>query len=135
LGDASYARGGAGFLQAEVEGLAMPSATYDLFRQAMAERKQIICRYHGKVRSLCPIILGHTKGEEKALTFQFGGESTKPLPPGGAWRCMSLSEVADVALQEGPWRSGAGHSQTQSCVEVVDFDVNPLSPYDPKHQL
>jgi hypothetical protein len=111
------------------------SNTYDLFRQAMAERRQIVCRYHGKRRQLCPIILGHTNGQEKALTFQFGGESTKPLPPEGAWRCMVLSDVTEVEMRDGPWRSGAGHSQAQSCVEIVDFDVNPDSPYDPKHRL
>jgi hypothetical protein len=48
----------------------MPSATYDLFVRAMVERKQILCTYGGYPRQLCPIILGHSQGQEKALTYQ-----------------------------------------------------------------
>jgi hypothetical protein len=70
----------------------MPSPTYRLFAQAMAERKQILCRYDGHPRELCPIILGHSQGQEKALTFQFGGGSSKGLPPGGQWRCLFLAK-------------------------------------------
>jgi len=30
---------------------------------------------------------------------------------------------------------GDGHSQPQGCVEIVDLDVNPASPYQPKRRL
>src|SRR5690349_12225025 len=52
-----------------------PSSTYALFAQAMAERKQILCLYDGHPRALCPIILGHTGGQEMALVYQFAGGS------------------------------------------------------------
>lgn len=113
----------------------MASDTYELFRQAMAERKQIVCLYGGRRRELCPVILGHTGGEEKALTFQFAGESSSRLPPGGEWRCLSLAKVSEVTLRDGPWFAGTGHAAPQSCVEIVDFDVNPDSPYNPAHRL
>ena len=113
----------------------MPSRTYELFRAAMAGRKQIHCRYHGYRRELCPIILGHSQGREKALTFQFGGESRSGLPPGGEWRCLWLDDVSNVTLCNGPWHSGGDHSRQQGCVEIVDFDVNPASPYKPKRRL
>jgi hypothetical protein len=64
-------------------GVRLGSATYRPFAEAMAERNQIICTYGGYRRELCPIILGHSRGEEKALTFQFGAGSSKGLPPGG----------------------------------------------------
>ena len=51
----------------------MPSAIYQVFHQAMAERKQVVCTYQGFRRELCPVILGHSDGAEKALTFQFAG--------------------------------------------------------------
>jgi hypothetical protein len=105
-----------------------------LFGQAMAGRKQIICMYGGHRRELCPIILGQSGGEEKALTYQFGGRSSSGLPPGGEWRCLWLSKVSNVQLQDGPWHSGSSHSQPQGCVEIVDLDVNPLSPYKPKRR-
>ena len=111
------------------------SAAYHLFAKAMRERKQIVCAYDGYTRELCPIILGHSKGEEKALTFQFGGASRSGLPPGGEWRCLFLSRVTGVQLRDGPWFSGASHSQPQGCVEDVDLDVNPASPYKPKRLL
>jgi hypothetical protein len=113
----------------------MPSPTYDLFVQAIADRKQILCTYAGKRRELCPIILGHSQGEEKALTYQFSGESDSRLPPGGTWKCLFLAKVSEVQLRDGPWYAGNSHSQRQRCVEVVDIDVNPESPYNPKRRL
>lgn len=111
------------------------SETYRLFEQAMVERRQIVCTYGGYRRELCPIILGHTKGEEKALTFQFGGESRSGLPPGGEWRCLFLANVADVRLRKGRWHAGDSHRQPSSCVDEVDLDANPDSPYNPKRRL
>src|ERR1700736_4307196 len=113
----------------------MPSPTYKLFADAMATRKQILCTYDGYPRELCPIILGHSQGREKALTFQFGGGSSKGLPPGGQWRCLFLSKVRDVLVRDGPWHAGDSHSQPQGCVENVDLDVNSASPYNPKRRL
>jgi hypothetical protein len=114
---------------------AMPSSTYKLFEQAMRSRQQIVCMYGGHRRELCPIILGHSQDQEKALTFQFGGGSTSGLPRGGEWRCLWLSKVSDVRLRDGPWLAGSNHSQPQGCVEVVDLDVNPASPYKPKRRV
>ena len=113
----------------------MPSEVYELFREAMAARKQVVCLYDGYKRQLCPIILGHSKGQEKALTYQFGGQSRSGLPPGGEWRCLWLDKVREVRLRSGAWRSGADHRQPQGCVEVVDVDVNPASPYKPARRL
>jgi hypothetical protein len=113
----------------------MPSATYKLFEQAIRQHKQVVCLYGGHRRELCPVILGHKKsGEEAALTFQFAGESSSRLPRGGQWRCLLLSGASDVELREGPWRAGASHEQPQSCVDIVDLDVNPASPYAPRRR-
>src|ERR1051325_1794367 len=111
------------------------STAYELFYRAMSERKQIFCTYDGYRRELCPIILGHSKGKEKALAFQFGGESKSGLPRAGDWRCLWLSRVRNVELHEGPWHAGSSHKRPQGCVEVVDVDVNPGSPYNPKRRL
>jgi len=110
----------------------MPSETYRLFERAMRQRKQIVCDYGGYRRELCPIILGHkANGEEAALTFQFAGDSGSGLPRGGEWRCLLLSRASGVRLRDGPWRTGASHRQPQSCVDIVELDVNPSSPYAP----
>jgi hypothetical protein len=104
----------------------MTSATYGLFRRAILEEKQVTCVYHGRYRELCPHIIGHTDGEEKVLAFQFGGESRTSLPPGGEWRCLLLADVENAQMREGRWHTGASHRQQQSCVEIVDLDVNVL---------
>ena len=119
---------------AETENMT-PSEPYRLFEEAMAKRKQILCMYDGYRRELCPIILGHSQGEEKALAFQFGGESKSGLSPRGQWKCLLLAGVSEVRLRDGPWYAGSRHSQKQSCVEVVDLDINPRSPYNPRRHL
>lgn len=113
----------------------MASRNYALFERAMRQRKPLQCRYDGFRRELCSIILGHSQGKEKALTYQFGGESSRGLPPDGQWRCLWLSKVSKVELRAGPWRAGSTHMQPQGCVEVVDLDVNPSSPYQPRRAL
>lgn len=111
------------------------SRIYNSFSKAMRSRKQILCRYDGCARELCSIILGHTGGQEKALTYQFGGESRSGLPPAGQWRCLFLHKVSNVRLRKGPWHAGDAHTQPQGCVEIVDLDVNPSSPYNPARRL
>ena len=112
-----------------------PSSAYKAFEQAMITRKQIFCTYNGRPRELCPVILGHSQGKEKALTYQFGGQSEKGLLPGGQWRCLWLSKVRNIRLRDGPWHAGDSHDQPQDCVEIVDLDVNPASPYNPRRRL
>jgi hypothetical protein len=112
-----------------------PSSTYVLFAQAMAERKQIHCQYDGYRRELCPIVLGHSNGQEVALVYQFAGASRSGLPPGGQWKCLRLSKTDDVRLRTGPWHAGSSHRRAQACVEDVDLDVNPSSPYNPRRLL
>jgi len=104
----------------------MGSASYKLFRQAIAKKMQVVCIYHGKRREVCPVILGHTKGVEKTLVYQFGGETDGKLPN---WRCLTLSEVSEIVLREGRWHGGKSHQTSQTCVADVEFDVNPNSPY------
>jgi hypothetical protein len=116
-------------------GQKMPSRNYTLFEQAMRQRKPLHCMYDGFPREICPIVLGHShNGEEKALTFQFAGGSGSGLLRGGEWRCLSLSKIRGAKLRDGRWTSGSSHTQPQKCVDVVDLDVNPTSPYQPKRK-
>jgi hypothetical protein len=107
------------------------SETFKAFHRAILERKQITCTYSGAYREVCPHILGHSAGAEKALVFQFGGETTTKLPPGGEWRCLQISEVRNVKLRDGPWHTGKGHRTTQKCVEELYVDVNTAVPNQP----
>jgi hypothetical protein len=113
----------------------VPSQIYRLFEQAMRAHKQIICMYGGYAREICPVILGHSEGQEKALTYQFAGQSRSGLPQRGEWRCLFLAKVTKARLRDGPWLVGSSHSQPQGCVQIVDIDVNPKSPYRPKRRI
>lgn len=112
----------------------MPSPTYRLFARAIVGRKQVLCRYHGYPRELCPVVLGHSDGREMALAYQFAGDGRSGLPPGGEWRCLRLAEISGARLRDGPWHDGASHTRPQHCVRVVDLDVNPASPYRPRRR-
>jgi len=112
----------------------MPSRIYELFAEAMAAKKPLICMYHTHPRAICPIILGHADGAEKALTWQFEGSGSRGAVR-GQWKCLSLAEVSNAEIIDGPWRSGGEHRQSQTCVKEVDLDVNPDSPYNPKRRL
>jgi len=114
----------------------MPSTTHALFLDAMRHRRQIICLYQGHRREICPIMLGRTGIEEKAMVFQFGGSTssgTVALP--GGWKCFRLTEVTDAEMREGRWHAGSEHSEAQHCLKMVEYDINPASPYSPAFRL
>ena len=101
----------------------MPSFTYALFRNAILSEQQVVCRYDGRVRELCPHIIGTNKaGEEVVLAWQFAGESSGRLPP--QWRCLRLANVRDASLRKGRWHEGSSHRTEQTCVSKVDLDIN-----------
>ena len=80
--------------------------------------------YYGFQREMCPHVLGWKTGREHALFFQVGGEGSKGLPPGGAWRCLDLSELSEVSIHEGRWRTGPGYyDNPQSCVDEIDVRI------------
>lgn len=114
----------------------MPSATYWLVLRAMREKKQLVCIYQGHPREVCPAILGRTGLEEKALVFQFGGSTSQGrVPPPGAWKCLRLAEVENPSLRDGRWHIGTEHSAAQTCMKMVEYDLNPQSPYNPAFRL
>ena len=100
----------------------MPSATYALFRNAILGEQQVVCVYDGRVRELCPHIIGTNKrGEEVVLAWQFGGESSGLLPQ---WRCLKLTGVGNARAREGRWHEGGSHRSAQTYVSAIDLDVN-----------
>ena len=77
----------------------MPSTTYTLFRSAILGEQQVVCLYDGRVRELCPHIIGtNRRGEEVVLAWQFGGESSGPAT------AMAMSEARQC--QERPHAPG-----------------------------
>lgn len=100
----------------------MPSATYALFRNAILAEQQVVCSYDGRLRELCPHIIGLSKdGAEVVLAWQFAGQSSGPLPQ---WRCLRLANVRDARARDGRWHEGGSHRKEQTCVSRIDLDIN-----------
>jgi hypothetical protein len=106
----------------------MASAYYQFCSDAILGRRQLLFTYLGHRREVCPHVLGHTKEEEKLLAYQFAGETSSVLPPGGEWRCLFLAKIHSIEVRDGAWHSGDKHSSQHTCVEDVDLDVNPDAP-------
>jgi hypothetical protein len=96
---------------------------YELIRNAVLERKQVLATYKGHRRELCPHVLGTKEGRRQALFFQFGGGSSSSLPPGGEWRCIPVDGLEDVVVRDGPWHTDTGHHYPETCVDEIDVEA------------
>jgi hypothetical protein len=96
---------------------------YELIRGATLARQQVLATYEDHRRELCPHVLGTKEGRRQALFFQYGGGSRSGLPPGGAWRCLPVDELEEVVVREGPWHTGPGRQQLETCVDAIDVEV------------
>jgi hypothetical protein len=104
----------------------MAAETYSVLHAAIRQKRTVRFVYQGLAREVSPHVLGHSRGIEKLFGYQSGGESSRKLPAGGAWRCFTVGDISELQVgKTGKWRSGNSHKQRHSCVEDVDIDVNP----------
>lgn len=100
---------------------------YRLVWDAVANKRPIEARYHGRLRLFCPHRLGRNKaGEPRVLCYQYGGDSESGLEPEDSpanWRCIALEKLSKVKLLEGVWRTAPNHSRPASCVIEADIDA------------
>lgn len=98
--------------------------SYRVLRDAIVQKKQVTCTYKGLVREICPHVIGTGKdGTEMVLSFQFAGQTSSVLPPGGEWRCMRVDEISGAKSRPGQWHTGENHSRPQTCVKIIDVEV------------
>jgi hypothetical protein len=104
---------------------------HDLIRRAMLRKSPIQAIYLHRRRMLCPHVLGTNKdGRLQVLCYQFGGESSRGLEHGNSpanWRCIPLNGLSEIELLDLPWRSGAKHSNIQTCIEYIEVDAEDPS--------
>ncbi len=104
-----------------------PTSTFARIKQALLERKLVSATYKGYRREMCPHVIGWKAGREHALFFQVAGDSSKKLPPEGAWRCLDISELAEVEVYRGEFRTGPGYyDNPQRCVDKIEAQIPPL---------
>jgi hypothetical protein len=75
-------------------------------------------------REMCPHAIGTKGGRQQALFFQFGGSSSRGLPPEGEWRCLPIAGLSEVVAVDGEWWTGATPTQAQTCVDVIDLETD-----------
>jgi uncharacterized protein len=107
------------------------SEAFEIFWRAILDRHQLVLVYQGLERQVCPHILGHKDGKERALVYQFGGRSSGKLPRHGEWKCLDLGEVQNPQPRQGKWHSGDRHRARQRCIDAVFVDVNTAVPNQP----
>jgi len=103
----------------------MHSEAYEKVKRAIRERKQVVATCNGCRREMCPHAIGTKAGREKALFYQFGGESNSdPIVPASTenWRCMFVSDLGSIDVRGGDWHTAPNHSIPQTCVDFVDLD-------------
>lgn len=106
----------------------MPSHNYDLIRKAILEKKVVIATYNGYRREMCPHVIGFgPTGREQALFYQFGGQSSTGIETDGSsqnWRCIPLTGLRNVEIEEGGCHTAPNHSRPQTCVSNIDVEVD-----------
>lgn len=95
---------------------------YNLLRQAILKKQQVIATYNGYYREMCLHALGTKNGKEQCLFYQFGGQSSSGLiiPD---WRCIPVSGLKNVSVRDGEWHTAYDHSKKQTCIDHVDVEV------------
>jgi hypothetical protein len=100
------------------------SNPYAIIRQAIIDRHQILATYGGHHREMCPQVIGTKDNRRQALFFQFAGSSSRGLRLGGEWRCLQIDGLSGVMSRPGEWYTGADYSQRQTCVDIVDVEID-----------
>jgi hypothetical protein len=99
---------------------------YEIVKQAIIQKQQILATYQGHNREMCPHVIGTKDGRQQALFYQFGGTSSSgPVTSIGPnnWRCIPISGLTNVSARTGPWYTFGDHSKPQTCVDHVDVEV------------
>jgi hypothetical protein len=104
------------------------SPIFELVWDCIVQKKQLVARYKGESRVLCPHVLGYKNGKEQCLFYQCGGSSLSSLGPVGSarnWRCIPLDGLDDAEARDGPWHTAqSADSRPSTCVEQVFIQVS-----------
>ena len=99
------------------------NSNYDILRDAILHKRQVVCDYGGHRREICPHVMGMKNGKTQVLSYQFGGTSRSGLPAGGEWRCMEVNRIGNPRTRDGKWHTGNRHTQPQTCIDLIDVEV------------
>ncbi len=101
-------------------------SNYSILSEAITNKQSISCTYKSKTRHMSPHTLGTKNGLEKVLLVQYGGESSKGLGPNPEdnWRCLFVSELSNISINNDAFITASNHSIGQSCIDKVAVEID-----------
>ena len=102
-------------------------SNYEVIKEAIEGKLQVVVEYDGQVRELCPHAIGAKNGRSQALFYQFGGGSkSRAIIPGSPqnWRCLPVNGLKIISVQPGEWHTASNHSRPSTCIDVIDTKVD-----------
>ncbi|MCK1361240.1 PIN domain-containing protein [Bradyrhizobium sp. 199] len=100
------------------------SEVFMTLRQALLERRPVHVSRDGKCQTVCPYILGHATGEERAFVLLVDASSRTKRPVQAKWICLRLSKIEDVRFADEPWIQQDYPGPVQRCVDQVHLDAS-----------
>jgi len=86
-------------------------------------RQAVDVSHDGKRQTVCPYILGHAAGEERALALLCGANFEHEASGPSRWICLRLSKVDDVRFADASWVEREYPAPVQRCVDQVYLDA------------
>ncbi|QQO19136.1 PIN domain-containing protein [Bradyrhizobium diazoefficiens] len=102
------------------------SAAFAALREAMLHRRSVRLNYSGKELEVCPYILGHAVGEERAFVLVVDGPGERKESRRGRWMCLRLAKIESIEALDCPWIDRPFPGPVQRCVDQVHLDVRQL---------
>lgn len=98
---------------------------YSIIKQAIQNKQCITCSYNGYTRKMTPHVIGTKNGHEQALFYQYGGQSSSGLSadPTKNWRCIEISKIKNISINDDNYNTANNHGKTQTCVDSIDLEV------------
>lgn len=102
------------------------SAAFTALRQANLHRRPLRLTYGGKELVVCPYILGHAVGEERAFVLAVDPTGERKESERGHWMCLRLAKIQNIETLDCSWVDRPYPGPIQRCVDQVHLDVRQL---------
>lgn len=102
-----------------------PSATYDIVRQPIVDRRSLNAVYDECIRFFSPVALGRcSNGEAGVIAYQYAGRRPEMrLPVGGDWACFRLDRLRWLQPNLDRWTTGRPDEMPTDFLVSDDVDA------------
>lgn len=97
------------------------SMAFSALRDALLRRVTVRLNYGGEHQTVCPYILGHAAGEERAFALVI--EHVRKGPAEAKWVCLRLAKIRALDAVDEPWIEQDYPGPVQRCVDQVHLDA------------